>query len=170
MCTSPVTVANYFLERAWASNKPISQMKLQKLVFFAHAFHLGIFGKPLVDEVVQAWKFGPVFESIYKSFKVFGSDPITKESFNNYARIPFFHLKNNRQLSENEKVISDEVWRVFEDVSATDLMRITHQNGSPWHQAVKPHLKHGIGFPRGITIPDDTIASFYKATLDERES
>ena len=44
-------------------------LQLLKLSYIAHGFKLAIFGYPLADEAVQAWKYGPVFSKIYEGFK-----------------------------------------------------------------------------------------------------
>ena len=69
-------IANYFLERA--EREPITQMKVQKLVYFAHGWHLGITQKPLINEQVEAWPYGPVIPSLYQDLKRWGADPITE--------------------------------------------------------------------------------------------
>ena len=63
---SSKAVANSFLDIAEAGNvNDISPMKLQKLVYYAHAWHLAFLGQPLIREEVQAWKFGPVIPDVY---------------------------------------------------------------------------------------------------------
>ena len=81
MPVPPVAVANWLLKKSWDENKPITQMKIQKLLYFAHGWHLALLDKPMMDEVVQAWKFGPVFESVYHTFKYFGAAPIDSNSY-----------------------------------------------------------------------------------------
>ena len=56
---SAKAVANYFLARAKESGETLSPMKLQKLIYFAHGWHLAVFDAPLLDEEVQAWDYGP---------------------------------------------------------------------------------------------------------------
>lgn len=70
-------VANYFLDKAREDGVDLSPMKLQKLIYFAHGWHLAIYGEPLIDESVEAWAWGPVISSIYHDFKKYGRDPIT---------------------------------------------------------------------------------------------
>ena len=58
-------------------------MKLQKLAYFAHGWNLAIRNTPLINESVEAWKFGPVIPSLYHDVKGYGMEPIT-------AKIPVF--------------------------------------------------------------------------------
>jgi uncharacterized phage-associated protein len=71
-------VANHFLDLAQDSRGTLSPMKIQKLVYFSHGWHLSINnGRALIDEAVQAWTYGPVIPSLYHEFKKYGNGPIT---------------------------------------------------------------------------------------------
>jgi len=78
----PKAIANYFLELAERDNRPLSPMKIQKLIYYANGWYLGITGEPLIDEQVEAWTFGPVIPSIYREFREFGNRPITERATN----------------------------------------------------------------------------------------
>ncbi|MFQ5632018.1 MAG: Panacea domain-containing protein, partial [bacterium] len=52
-------IANYFIDFARKDGVAISPMKLQKLVYFAHGYYLAITGQPLIEEEIQAWRYGP---------------------------------------------------------------------------------------------------------------
>ncbi|MCB0375635.1 MAG: DUF4065 domain-containing protein, partial [Sinomicrobium sp.] len=72
---NPVIVANYFLSK-YGVDYHITPMKLVKLVYIAHGWHLGITDNALIDENPEAWKYGPVIPRIYHEFKKFGKNPI----------------------------------------------------------------------------------------------
>ena len=75
---SAAAVANEFLRLARRDEQTITPLKMQKLVYFAHGWHLALFGTPLIEEPVQAWQFGPVISSLYQEFKKFGSRAIRR--------------------------------------------------------------------------------------------
>ncbi|MCC7437458.1 MAG: DUF4065 domain-containing protein [Armatimonadetes bacterium] len=58
-------VGNSFLDIALKDGTALTPMKLLKLVYIAHGWHLGIMGKPLISDEVQAWKYGPVIPKLY---------------------------------------------------------------------------------------------------------
>ena len=51
-------------------------MKVQKLVYYAHGWHLGLADAPLIGELVEAWRWGPVIRSLYAALAEFGNQPI----------------------------------------------------------------------------------------------
>ena len=69
----PKAIANYFLDLARAQEKALTPLKIQKLVYFANGWHLAIKGVPLINEQVEAWRFGPVIPSLYTHFERMGN-------------------------------------------------------------------------------------------------
>lgn len=64
-------IANKFLHRAWMdeSSELLSNMKLQKLLYYQQGFHLAYFGTPLFNEDIVAWQYGHVVPEVYDAFK-----------------------------------------------------------------------------------------------------
>ena len=58
-------VANFFLDQAQEEGQKLDHMKLQKLAYIAHGWHLAITGEPLFHERVEAWPYGPVIPDLY---------------------------------------------------------------------------------------------------------
>ena len=54
----------------------LTNLKLQKLLYISHMFHLGKTGEPLVNGHFEAWDYGPVSPFLYHKVKVFGSSPV----------------------------------------------------------------------------------------------
>lgn len=112
--SSVFDVANYFLLLDDNNDgEGISNLKLQKLCYYAQGFHLAIFNTPLFNEEIEAWAHGPVVPELYHRFKVFGGSSITPESY------PICLTHQQRQLIE-------EVYTVFGQYSAWKLRNMTH--------------------------------------------
>jgi len=69
-------IANLVLERADALHIDVSNMALNKIVYFVHCDHLVERHAPLVSAKIEAWKHGPVFREIYHEFKSWDDSPI----------------------------------------------------------------------------------------------
>src|SRR5262245_19575381 len=72
-------VAYVFLKWAYSEGEIISNLKMQKLLYYAQAWHLVFFNKPLFKEEIEAWDLGPVVSEAYQEFKSFGNDPLNYE-------------------------------------------------------------------------------------------
>ena len=103
-------IANGFLTRAIQEGNLITQMKLQKILYFAQGLHLATYGTPLIQENFQAWKFGPVIPEIYQIYKFYGSEPITDTTLADNVNRDWGLRKtsklNNYALSDGPKLLS----------------------------------------------------------------
>lgn len=120
-----VEVAWKMLKVAKEKNIPLTNLKLQKLVYIAHGYFLGWKGKPLVQDPVEAWKYGPVIRSIYKQFK--GSSDV-------------INVTNEDILTDldNDPDANDCIAKVLDlygNFTAKELVDITHQKDTPWFDA-----------------------------------
>jgi uncharacterized phage-associated protein len=152
----PSLVANAFLYKARQSGVQITHMKLQKLVFFVHAWSLATTGASTVNERPEAWPYGPVFDSLYHELKTFGS-----------RSIDAYLTQMNPQTGERQAqmpVVSDtafwglleQVWERYSPLSAMQLSALTHEAGSPWEAARKAQT---------IWLSDEAIRTYYGAQL-----
>src|SRR5690606_35378781 len=101
----------------------LTLMTIQKLVYIAHGIHLALRDRPLINEVVQAWRYGPVIPSLYHSLKHNGPNPIS------YIYTPY-----DGPISSDADALLDFIIRSYGDMPASKLMAITHMPGSPWSQ------------------------------------
>lgn len=156
-------VVNWFIRKAIETKKPISPMKLQKLVFFAHAKCLAKFNKRLVNEPAEAWKFGPVFPSAYHEYKYFGYHNITLAPSSYMVDYDEEQDKRFvRHIGEGDKTgtnMLNEIWEVYGEEDATTLFEWAHKEGSPWYQIWHNVAEKGIVF--GASIPDALIQEYY---------
>ncbi len=141
------TVANYFLELADHDHIPVGPLKLQKLVYLAHGWHLVFFGRPLIKNDVEAWRYGPVVPALYREFKEFGASPITRRA----------RGFDTDTLDEDAKRLIDAVWNKYKMLSAAQLSAITHERNSAWDMT----LRNSSPFDR-LTIVDALIADEFQ--------
>jgi len=157
---SPQEVANYFLKKGKTEQKEITPMKLQKLLYFAHGWYLAETGKPLLNETIEVWKYGPVVSSIYEFFKSYGNDPI--QNYVEYISPSGSSFYQPTLKANNKEVLDilDGVWYIYSDFSARTLSNMTHEEGTPWSQIVDEH--GGIeNVQRGKDIEDYRIRQYF---------
>lgn len=73
MSNSVLRVANALLSMADGVGEPLSNMKLQKLLYYEQGYHLAYFDAPLFPDNFEAWLYGPVVPRVYDMFKSYGN-------------------------------------------------------------------------------------------------
>lgn len=137
---SALDIARYVINFYNNENVPISNLKLQKVLYFIQANFLKINGKNCFNEKIHAWDYGPVVPEIYREFKGFGSNniPLIKRIYSINANTGVFEEKEfNMDFIENrDKNLIDAVIRMCEPYSAIGLANISHQQ-IPWKKTYK---------------------------------
>ena len=62
-------VANRLLQLAEEDGNQLTVMQILKLVYFCHAWTLALYDRPLIEQPIEAWRYGPVIPDVYHSFK-----------------------------------------------------------------------------------------------------
>lgn len=76
---NPFAVANFIIDMAIEKDKPVTNLKLQKIMFFLQGYCLSKYKTPLIDGRFSKWRYGAVEEDVYIEFKNNGSSPTTYE-------------------------------------------------------------------------------------------
>lgn len=124
----------------------ITNLKLQKLLYYLQGFWLAKYDAPLFRAKVEAWGYGPVVPDVYYAFCGYGRNPIDVEA----------EGKELRFTSEGEEEFFYNVFDTFNQYSASTLVRMTHRE-PPWESA------GGIG--KGFEIPRDVMGRYFKTRL-----
>lgn len=146
MAYKALDIANELLRLAENNDEGdlMSNLKLQKMLYYQQGFHLAYFGTPLFDEEIEAWMYGPVVPEVYDAYDCHGRNGIEHDP-------------------EKEITLGDEEWRLFLKVfdiygqySAIGLMNMTHQEPT-WMNVRKGH---------GSVIPKESMKEFFKTRLN----
>lgn len=137
-------VANYFIERSLEADQPKTPLQILKLVYFSHAWLLGIHGRPLFKQRVEAWKFGPVVADVYHALKQFGGSDITA---------PIQSVQDDN-WTKDEADILRQVAEKYDSFTGNQLSHMTHWPESPWFTT---RIERGLG----AVIPEDAIRSYF---------
>lgn len=144
-------IAQAFLQQADQQGCSISPMKLQKLVYYAHGWYLGITGEPLLNEAVEAWKYGPVIPSLYHAYKQFAGNPIV---------LPATVLQMPLTFTEDVRALIDKIWQEYGHIDARKLSDMTHIPRGPWAMTIQQQAKSvSDGLP--VQIANTTIAGYF---------
>jgi uncharacterized phage-associated protein len=149
-------VANYVLDCAQRAGIPVSNLALQKIVFFCHAFYMVETGKPLIKHEFEAWEYGPVLQYVYREFKDAGSSPITARA---RAMNPL-----NGNMEVVPPILTKEVEErllpiinFYSRLAPWDLVELSHAKGGPWD-----HIwNNSPQVNPGMKIPNEAIRDFY---------
>lgn len=139
-----VTVANQFLSLAKGRAGSLTPMQVLKLVYIAHGWNLGLYGRPLIRDDIEAWQYGPVIPRLYNAVRKFRSNPVDGP----------LRGARNENLDERAADIVEQVYGIYGQMSGPALSRLTHADGSPWDTIY-------VDGEFGLVIPNDIIEDHY---------
>lgn len=116
----------------------VSNLKLQKMLYFVQGFHLASFGCALFEEEMVAWAYGPVVPEVYDAYKRY-----RRRDINTHG------ILDDVLLQPQEEALFDKVYLEYSRYSAVALMQMTHTAG-PW-----PNHKVGE------VLPKDEIRDYF---------
>lgn len=148
-------IGRYFVYLSNQEGKPITNKKLQKLVYYAQAWSLVLRKRKLFKERIEAWVHGPAIRSLYFEYKKFGAEPITET-------ISATSLKN---ISGTAKELLDEVWALYGKRDAGYLEMLTHSE-KPWQEA-REGLPASESSEKEISLK--TMKAFYSEKLADAQ-
>ena len=124
MNTYALNVARYILYIAYTCGDCITNLKLQKLLYYAQAWYLVNYKEPLFCNDIKAWQYGPVVSEVYDEYKKFANKPI-EDKLANGKKI---------KLTCEQKEYLKEFCESFFKYSATELIAMIHSE-TPWIKA-----------------------------------
>jgi len=146
-------IANEFIEKSLKDKKPITQLKLQKLCYFANGEHWKSFDEQLIEDYVEAWKYGPVYRGLRDFMPYQASKEFTRKISNEEVKIII--QNENRVYKEMDEEIEDgvinilieelnenldykaiktidKVWEKHKGTTAYELTKLTNKKDGPW--------------------------------------
>ncbi|OFE11413.1 hypothetical protein PHACT_12720 [Pseudohongiella acticola] len=148
---SAIAVANKILDLATENGRSVTPMQLIKLVYLCHGWMLGLYGRPLLAENIEAWRYGPVIRSLYAKVKDFRDNPV-KGPLKQGLRIS----APDETFDEQESDLISQVFEIYGRYSGVALSNLTHESGSPWDVVWK--LKG-----QNSSISNDIISDHYRS-------
>lgn len=143
-------VALYMIQSCYE----ITNLSLQKLLYYFKAFGYVLLNTRLLEEECEAWIYGPVFPKIYEKYKKFGSEVL---------QVDLVETVYEELLEKEERMVCDYVLQCFGIYNGRYLMELTHRE-EPWKIA-----REGLGDLQPCTniIKDEDICRYFKK-VDEK--
>lgn len=139
-------IAKWFLNKNriqmnFEDSEYITNLKLQKLLYYAQGFYLAKKDTPLFNEDFLAWEHGPVIRKIYDEYKKNGSNGIK------------FEEDFNVEIDKETERVLEEVYEKYGQYAAWKLRNMTHEE-NPWKTT-----------PRNEIITKQKIKDFFKTKV-----
>lgn len=131
-----ILVAKYIVNYSNSVGNPISNLKLQKLLYYTQAAFLVEKNEKCFDDKIVAWAFGPVVPEVYQVYRVYGREDIPnqkdeKEVFLDFRKMEIAY-KNAQGIKEPDRLIVNKVINAYKHVTNPyDLVKKTHEE-LPW--------------------------------------
>jgi len=156
---SCLNVAQYFIVRAYQESMEaeMTNMKVQKLLYYAQSLHLAMFDEPLFDEEIQAWRYGPVCPPAYRFYSDFEANQLPIPSQECLLEIP-----------DEKKELLEEIWEYFGGYHAYRLSGMTHVE-FPWKKA-RIGLHSDASSTKPILLEDMKELGYQKLDVIERDN
>jgi len=131
-------IANYVVTKCTKDECPISNLQLQKILYYIQRYYLVHRDIPAFSDEIEAWQFGPVVPDVYRHFCGFGAMKINA-------------VFEELCIKDADRKVIDIVVNAKKNLSPWDLVNDTHREGKAWSII----FKNGEGLYQ--TIPTELI-------------
>jgi uncharacterized phage-associated protein len=139
-------IASYFRTRTNAEDNDVSNLKLQKLCYYAQGLLTAMRnGEPLFHEEIEAWDHGPVVPVLYHKYKEYGSQPI-----------PPLNDFESEKIDPKDREALDDIYEYYAQYSPWRLRNMTHEE-KPWNDAYKGDRKISV----------ESLLEYFRSQIDE---
>lgn len=155
---SPLAIANTII-----SMRPgFDAMWLNKAVYAVHGWSLA-FGKSIVGELPQVWRYGPIYASLYNDLRHMRREPVTlAQPITGGLDCPIVP-----ESDEYARDIISKVLAAYGSLSSLDMSAICHAEGTPWKDEARTHR---FRVPHGHAIPEWRLRRYFSARRAENEN
>lgn len=117
-----LSLSNHIISRFEEKNQIITNLKLQKILYYVQGYFFRKFDKEAFPEEIYCWQYGPVVPIAYYEYNIFGSKPLT--SVNGYAI----------ELTLEESEVIEKIIAKCQKIASSSLVDKTHSE-TPWKNA-----------------------------------
>ena len=145
-------IADYFIVRCVTGGVQLNVLKLQKLVYYAQAWHLAFYNRRLFDDAFEAWVHGPVCRALYNRFRD------EKSLYSPVVEADVRRGFNPDNLPGEVRAHLEEILEAYAHFSGAQLESLTHSE-DPWVEA-----RRGFGPADRCSneIDDQVMRDYYR--------
>ena len=140
-------VANRLIELANEDGNQLTLTQVMNLVYFCHAWMLGLYNRPLIKQPIEAWCIGPIIQDIYQKFKKYHGNPIRSKI--RAADANFDHAQED---------LIKQVYTKYGYLSGIRLFELTQEADAPWDRVWRRNRQNSI-------IPRSFITDYYSPRI-----
>lgn len=153
-------IANFILDFCDSRSRSVTNLGLQRIVYFCHVWSLIKLNRPLVRHKFEAWEFGPVLPYLYREFKNYDRSPIVGRA-KQIDPTDGKHRIVTYDFDMETDSLLNQIVEFYSRLRAGDLVALSHAEGGPWYSV----WHHGGPVNPGMKIEDAKMIEFYsKAT------
>lgn len=123
--TTAIELAKYIVNKCVDDNHPITNLQLQKILYYVQRDHLRKYNERAFIDEIEAWKFGPVVPEVYYAFCYYGAMPIGNR-YDNASNIEIDDFELVNKIVEEKRLLKP--W---------DLVNDTHKAGGAWDKTYR---------------------------------
>lgn len=158
------SVTNFILDICDEQNIEVSNMALNKIIFFAHSDLIASQEHALVKTTFEAWQHGPVLPVIYHEFKDYGSKPIRSRAKKLCKYTGNKVIAKYDEINHLREFLTDCV-SVYAKMTASQLRALSHEKGGAWDFIWHSSDEHNLG----MKIPNRLIHKIASQSITNME-
>ncbi|MFV7791276.1 Panacea domain-containing protein [Aliarcobacter lanthieri] len=129
-----INLANYIINKSIDSKKPVSNLQLQKMIYFVNLYYFRLTGAFLLDgEQFEAWQHGPVIPEVYREYATYGG-LLIKDKKNSINLDSMIDSKQNKIEKGTVDLINDFILYLSK-MDPWTLVDYSHRTGGAWYKA-----------------------------------
>ncbi|MEE8058281.1 MAG: type II toxin-antitoxin system antitoxin SocA domain-containing protein [Pseudomonadales bacterium] len=151
-------IANLVLDYCDENEIQLTNLSLQKILYFCHVWFLVSTGKPLIKHAFEAWEYGPVLPYLYRAFGNFSDAPLTTRVKQlDHKTGESFTAKSD--IDEDGKKLLHKIVSFYTQLSANKLVELSHVTDGPWFKT----WNHQSKINPGMQIENEVLLDFYSS-------
>lgn len=153
-------IANFILDFCEKDGRPVTNLSLQKIVYFCHVWSLIELDRPLIRHKFEAWDYGPVLPYLYREFRNYDRLPIVSRAMQ-MDLVDGRHYVVGYSFDSQTESLLNKIVGFYSRLRASDLVELSHSEGGPWYSA----WNHMGRVNPGMKIDNAKIQEFYSKAV-----